>query len=330
MCALVSLSEVLAALRDSRLAEPVYQFLVPHRERCGHWGLLGIRWCGPVARVLGMLASTTGRHAQASEYFAAALAIARRMNAHAWIAHITLSWAETARAPCDAHIAALLEEAETLAAELGMNGVLARAARCRAALDAPVPLETATPLAAGGRAQVPAVDYFRLARDGEVWLCECEGRSFRLRDTRGLQMLARLLSDPGNEIHVLDLMGPADADQPLDAGDSGELLDERARRDYRARMETLRSRLEDAEALHDDAAADAAREEIERLGEELSRAFGLDGRPRRAGSVAERARVNVQRRLKHAMDRIAKECPAAGRHLDWAVRTGTFCSYRPD
>jgi hypothetical protein len=142
-------------------------------------------------------------------------------------------------------------------------------------------------------------------------------------------MLARLVADRGNEIHVVDLMGPADTDQPADGGDSGELLDERARRDYRQRLETLRTQLEDAEAIHDAAGADAAREEIEHLSDELARAFGLDGRPRRAGSVAERARVNVRRRLKHALERIGKECPAAGRHLDWALRTGTFCSYQP-
>ena len=47
------------------------------------------------------------------------------------------------------------------------------------------------------------------------------------------------------------------------------------------------------------------------------------------GSNVERARVNVQRRLKHAMQRIAEECPAAGKHLEWAIRTGSFCSYRP-
>ncbi len=79
----------------------------------------------------------------------------------------------------------------------------------------------------------------------------------------------------------------------------------------------------------DVAAAEAAREEFELLSAELARAFGLNGRARRAGSNVERARVNVQRRLKHAMDRISRECPAAGRHLEWAVHTGSFCSYQP-
>jgi hypothetical protein len=107
------------------------------------------------------------------------------------------------------------------------------------------------------------------------------------------------------------------------------MLDERSRREYRRRIAELREELEEAETLNDLAGAEAAREEMETLGAELSRAFGLGGRARRAGSNVERARVNVQRRLKHALERISRECPSAGKHLDWAVRTGSFCSYQP-
>jgi hypothetical protein len=174
------------------------------------------------------------------------------------------------------------------------------------------------------------VSYFQVVPEGEVWVCECEGTTFRLRDSRGMRMLARLVAERGREIHVLDLMGADRADQPVDSGDSGEALDERARREYRRRLECLREQVEEAESRHDLAAAEMAREELEHLTQELSRAFGLGGRARRAGSNVERARVNVQRRLKHALERIARECPAAGKHLDWAIRTGSFCSYRPD
>jgi non-specific serine/threonine protein kinase len=124
-------------------------------------------------------------------------------------------------------------------------------------------------------------------------------------------------------------MGAARTDEPVDSGDCGEMLDERARREYRGRLESLREELEEAEGRNDVASAEALREEIEDLTAELSRAFGLGGRVRRAGSNVERARVNVQRRLKHALDRISQECPVAGKHLDWALRTGSFCSYRP-
>jgi hypothetical protein len=145
-----------------------------------------------------------------------------------------------------------------------------------------------------------------------------------------MQMLARLVAAPGREIHALDLMGASLGEQAVDSGDCGEALDPQARDEYRQRLQSLREQLEEAEGRHDLAAAEAAREEIDLLSAELSRAFGLGGRARRTGSNVERARVNVQRRLKHALERIAKECPAAGKHLDWAIRTGSFCSYQPD
>jgi len=54
-----------------------------------------------------------------------------------------------------------------------------------------------------------------------------------------------------------------------------------------------------------------------------------DAYRRGAGKAAERARINVQRRIKDAIGRIETLSPSAGRHLQWAVRTGTFCVYDP-
>jgi hypothetical protein len=68
---------------------------------------------------------------------------------------------------------------------------------------------------------------------------------------------------------------------------------------------------------------------MDALAEELSRAIGLGGRARRAGSAAERARVNVQKRLRAAIGHIAKALPELGRHLAWAVKTGSYVSYDP-
>ena len=54
-----------------------------------------------------------------------------------------------------------------------------------------------------------------------------EGRGVRLRDLKGLRYLARLLAEPGRELHVLELVGRG-GDQEVDVsagGDSGPLLD---------------------------------------------------------------------------------------------------------
>jgi tetratricopeptide (TPR) repeat protein len=321
MGAFASLGEYLATLGNPALAQLAYDSILPYRQRCGHWGLLGMRWMGPVERSLGHLAAALGRMEAANEHFAAALETARRMGARPWISRIVLEGVECLRDAAPQRARLLLEEAQAIAAELGLTSLAEKIERLRVS-----GAEPAAPAATPG---LPAVAYFRLSSEGEVWVCECEERTFRLRDSRGMQMLARLVAIPGQELHVLDLMGASQGDSPVDAGDSGEVLDDKARRDYRRRLESLRSQIEEAESMNDLAGAEAAREEIEQLSAELSRAFGLGGRARRTGSNVERARVNVQRRLKHAIERIAGECPAAGKHLGWAIRTGSFCSYRP-
>ena len=70
--------------------------------------------------------------------------------------------------------------------------------------------------------------------------------------------------------------------------------------------------------------------EIETLGQELERAFGLGGRARRAGSAAERARLDVTRAILTAIRKIETHSARLGRHLVTAVRTGAFCAYEPD
>ncbi len=332
MGALSSVGEYLVAARDLRLARIAYESIRPFRERCGHWGMLGLRWMGPIARGLGHLAAAVDTAQAAHEYFEAALVSARRMGARPWVARIAVEWVEALRNAGSEppRAAQLLDEARTIASELGLCTLEERISRCQLEPgDEPI-ARTSMDSSETPAARLPAVEYFRLRRDGEIWVCACEGREFRLRDSRGIQMLAQLVSVPGREIHVLDLMGTPGEGEVVDSGDSGEVLDERARRDYRHRLESLRAEVEEAESRHDVAGAETAREEIELLSTELARAFGLNGRARRAGSNVERARVNVQRRLKHALERIGRECPAAGRHLDWAVHTGSFCSYRPD
>ena len=86
---------------------------------------------------------------------------------------------------------------------------------------------------------------------------------------------------------------------------------------------------EEAERWNDRGRAERAREELDAIEAELRSSLGLGGRARRSSSAAERARVNVQRRLKDAIRRIGEQSPALARHLDWAVKTGTFCSYEP-
>jgi hypothetical protein len=113
-------------------------------------------------------------------------------------------------------------------------------------------------------------------------------------------------------------------------GDAGEMLDAQAKAAYKRRTAELREQLEEARELNQLELVDRLEDEIETLGRELSRAVGLGGRDRRAASASERARINVTRAIKIALERIAEHNPALATLLTGSIRTGTFCSYTPD
>lgn len=81
---------------------------------------------------------------------------------------------------------------------------------------------------------------------GDSWLVQYEGRSFMVRDMRGMQLLARLVERPGVEVHILALSG----DDAQDAAESsaGEHLDAPTRDVYRRRLRELEQALDEAEA----------------------------------------------------------------------------------
>jgi hypothetical protein len=177
----------------------------------------------------------------------------------------------------------------------------------------------------------PAENLFR--RDGQFWTLSYRGRTVRMKDAKGLQDLARLVARPGIEIHVLDLVGSrADPTRRAlgSAADLGEMLDTRARAEYRRRLAELDDEIDDAEQCADLARAERARVERDFIVDELAAAVGLDGRPRRTGDPAERARKAVTGRIRLTIGRLSAEHPDLARHLTKAVRTGTYCVYEPE
>ena len=179
-------------------------------------------------------------------------------------------------------------------------------------------------------------------REGDVWTIDFDGRTTRLRDSRGLQYLARLLSTPGREIAAIDLAGEVAATGTVDAVAAAEaglvaagtaddpLLDGEARAAYRDRLRELQEEIDEAERFGDTERAARNRDEFDVLTRELAAATGLGGRRRGAPSAAERARQSVSKAIRGALDRIAGQDPALGAHLRHAVRTGALCGYLPD
>jgi hypothetical protein len=170
---------------------------------------------------------------------------------------------------------------------------------------------------------------FTLERQGEIWQVAYKGETILIKNSKGMEILATLVSQPDREFLSLDLVNPAASCQPTDPGDSGPILDDRSRAEYKQRVADLRLELGDAEARADIGRAEALREELDFISRELSRAFGLGGRQRVTGSTMEKARVNAQRRLRDAIGRIEAQLPNAGRYLKNTVKTGRYCIYSP-
>ncbi|HEY3952158.1 MAG TPA: AAA family ATPase [Streptosporangiaceae bacterium] len=175
---------------------------------------------------------------------------------------------------------------------------------------------------AGGGLAPDGMAVFRL--DGEVWTLRYAGRTVRLPDSKGLRDLAVLLARPGEQTHVGELTGAA----RLPGSDAGLLVDRRALAAYRERLRRIDAELDSADVGA--AKAAALNKEREALLAELSATTGLGGRPRVAGSPAERMRKAVTYRIRHAIARVGDAHPELGRHLRASVRTGTWCSYTPE
>jgi hypothetical protein len=184
--------------------------------------------------------------------------------------------------------------------------------------------------------------------EGEYWTVALGDETVRVRDSKGMRLLAVLLRRPGDEVHSLDLVrtadgapGPqgddADAASAVEAGlrvDGGSAptfaIDAHAETAYRARVHELGLEIAAAERAGDVDRATRAEDERDALLAELAAARGLGGRRRVAGSAGERARLNASRAIRAAVDRIEAGAPGVGRHLRLTVRTGLFCVYEPD
>lgn len=146
-----------------------------------------------------------------------------------------------------------------------------------------------------------------------------------VRSSKGISDIGRLLARPGVDVHCTDLAGVA-----VEERTTGELIDERSRREYEDRVRELQAEVEEAEADADHARADRARAELDAIVDHLTSALGLGGRARRHTDSVERARSAVTQRIRSTIKRLRGVHPTLAAHLEASVRTGTYCSYRPE
>jgi predicted ATPase len=167
-----------------------------------------------------------------------------------------------------------------------------------------------------------------LRPEGGVWHITFNGTSAHVPDMKGLWHLRELVSRPREAVLALALVAGPNED-PVLVTDAGPLLDREALRQYRKRLAELDAELDDAEAKHDLARHAKRSTERDALVTELARATGLGGKPRRASSPTEKARLNVTRTIRHAITFLSTALPDLAAHLDESIATGVSCCYEP-
>jgi tetratricopeptide (TPR) repeat protein len=335
-------------LGEATHAEEIYELLRPYAGRVVVVGAPAQACWGSVDHYLGVLAALIGSDDWATDHFRVALDLGARLGSPPLLAETRLSFGRVLMRAGDAQqqgrARRLLDSVRVTATALGMDRLIGRLDTVAA--ERPVTAGT-TPARSDTSAPIGIGAHCTLRRAGDYWTVTTPSGSVHVRDAKGVQHLAALLSQPGRRVHVLDLGGGADAGsvQPRVAttgeleeagigyavgfGDAGEVLDDTAKDAYRRRLRELDGLIDDAEQRNDIGSASELLEERDMLVGQLAQAVGLGGRDRRSASASERARVNVTRAIRSAIRRIGEFDAAIGRYLDDTVVTGTYCVFDP-
>ncbi|MEQ8840223.1 MAG: AAA family ATPase [Acidimicrobiales bacterium] len=317
--AMAMVAEAAAAV-DHPLVPEIHAALEPFSGKCVGAAAAAAPWVGAVDRLLGLLCLRMGRNAEAVGRLERSLVTHDRMHAEPWSAR---SHAALAVAHARLDDRARAEQHQAVADEI----------RTRLKMGADVLLV--------GDYEVSRVDSDGVdtnadddgagvfVRQGDVWRVGRGDRAGLVRHSSGMHYLDALITRPDVDWHVLDLYATAGGRAVVLEGHSGAKLDARARAAYQRRYQELTTTLEDAVQNADTGVAERARDEIEFLEQELIAAFGLGGRARNMGDPTEKARINVQRAITRAIDRVAEQEPEVAEHLRHSIVTGRFCRYSP-
>ncbi|MGH7858731.1 MAG: ATP-binding protein, partial [Candidatus Binatia bacterium] len=199
---LYALAMTAASLGDRAVAAELYEALRPFADRYFNNGTVLVSW-GSASVPLGILAATLGRLDEADTHLRAAVAANTRLGNRPFMALALREHAAVLLARGGAgdrtEAARLLDDAALLMREHGFDGLVARTAALRAEAQA-----KSSRTARNGVENV-------IRREGQYWTVGFDGRSVRLRDTKGLRYLATLMLRPGIEVHALELAAENDA-----------------------------------------------------------------------------------------------------------------------
>jgi tetratricopeptide (TPR) repeat protein len=200
LTAIAMLAEVCTFLRDFARASILYELLVPFAAR--HIiAVPGIASAGAASYYLGLLASTMGQWPVAIRHFEAALKMNKAMQAVPHVAQTEHAFAAALlgrNQGTDAKQAAkFLASAIATYERLGMHAHLARARALANSKPSPP-------------AALPEGESLVFFFDSEEWSVTWRRKALKLKDVRGLSVIAHLVRHPRRRYHVTELAPVAD------------------------------------------------------------------------------------------------------------------------
>ena len=187
---------------------------------------------------------------------------------------------------------------------------------------------------------------------GDFWFIAYQGKSFTLKDQKGLHYIAWLLAHPAQEFHVLELKNLTEkqqagvaareyeklgAEQLREQGirvaqlETDPTLDPQYKADLKRELKELQDQLDYAEQVRDASLARKLQSEIEFIGKTLVSNTGLGGRERRDPTEPrERARLAILNSYTRTLRAIGKNDEELWRHLYNSIHKGEFLSYTPE
>lgn len=327
----------------------------PHVDYCKKVLSDGEDWrvlAGHAAHAEAVICAADGRHGEAEDLFRKAVSVFRQYHVPWTEAEVYLYWGLHLRA--SNQIQAAIDKFDAALCVYERIGASARwVARVNSEKERTTGLASTVP-GFTARSERPASgslsDEVVLRKEGEYWTIIRGNKVLRLKAVKGLSLISTLVRYPNREFHVLDLEAGeaggasldgsegklADAEVSADlmvrmrGEDAGEILDDKAKNTYRHAILELKEELELAKQAGQETRAEEIEEEIDALVRQLREGFGLYGRARRAASTTERARLNVSRAIRAAIEKVSEGDLEFSKLLGSTIRTGTFCSYVPD
>ena len=165
---------------------------------------------------------------------------------------------------------------------------------------------------------------FTCDRQGRVWLVAVGSRHASVPHNVGMEYLGELVAHPDTPIPAVDLASSYSFPKSRRAD---QILDARAKAEYRERISDLRAEIDNASDYADFERASRAKAELDALVQALAQATGLCGRARLLSDDNEKARVSVRKAIMRALTTIEEADPVMASELRARVVTGAQCIF---